>query len=120
MVREQGPFDNPTFFLPGKVVKNLSEHCPELSVDRLATILGDEHNMLLALPPRMRQALQGSRHDRSPFVSSQQPPAGELYAGNAQSSSCLTGKPVAYLLGLVTPATPSRISLSAAPLCAGR
>ena len=40
--------------------------------------------------------------DSSPFVSSQQTTEGELYAGNAQSSSCLTGEPVAYLLGLVT------------------
>jgi hypothetical protein len=39
--------------------------------------------------------------DSSPFVSSQQTTEGELYAGNAQSSSYLTGEPVAYLLGLV-------------------
>jgi len=36
--------------------------------------------------------------DSSPFDSSQQTTEGELYAGNAQSSSCLTGEPVAYLL----------------------
>ena len=40
--------------------------------------------------------------DSSPFVSSQQTTEGELYAGTAQSSSCLTGQPVAYLLGLVS------------------
>ena len=36
--------------------------------------------------------------DSSPFESSQQTAEGELYAGNAQSSSRLTAKPVAYLL----------------------
>src|SRR5262249_7686580 len=57
--------------------------------------------MILAIPARMGQALHGSRHDSSPFDSSQQTTEGELYAGNAQSSSRLTGEPVAYLLGLV-------------------
>ena len=41
--------------------------------------------------------------DSSPFVSSQQTTEGELYVGNAQSSSYLTGEPVAYLRELVTP-----------------
>ena len=40
--------------------------------------------------------------NRSPFVSFQQTTERGLYAGNAQRSSCLTGQPVAYLLGLVS------------------
>src|SRR5215510_11851580 len=59
--------------------------------------------MILAIPARMGQALHGSRHDSSPFDSSQQTTEGELYAGNAQSSSRLTGEPVAYLLCSVNP-----------------
>ena len=49
----------------------------------------------------MRQALPGFRQDSFPFERSQPTPAGDLDAGNTQSSSCLTGEPVAYPLGLV-------------------
>src|SRR5262249_49665365 len=67
--------------------------------------------MILAIPARMGQALHGSRPDSAPFDSSQQTTEGELYAGNAQSSSRLTGEPVAYLLGLVIVITGAALAL---------
>src|SRR5262245_56470748 len=67
MVRQQVPFDNPTLFLPGEVVKNLSQQCPKLTVNRLATIFGNKDHMILAIPPGMRQALHGSRHRQFSF-----------------------------------------------------
>ena len=67
MIGEQVPFDDPTLFLPSQIVKNLSEHLSYLSVDRLAAILGNEHDMILAIPSGMRQALHGSRQRQFSF-----------------------------------------------------
>ena len=87
-----------TLFLPGEVVKDLPQQGSYFSVDRLATILGEEHDMLLALPRECARLCLVPVMASSPFDSSQQTTEGELYAGNAQSSSGLTGEPVAYLL----------------------
>src|SRR5262249_14893928 len=52
-----------------------------------------EHDLLPDL------ILQGKDLGEQPVITlTQQTTEGELYAGNAQSSSCLTGEPVAYLL----------------------
>jgi hypothetical protein len=39
-----------------------AEGFPHLALQVLASPLGDKHDMILAIPPRMRQALLGGRH----------------------------------------------------------
>jgi len=61
MICQQMPCDDPTLLLMGEVVKALPQQFSSLPLDRLATLLGDDHARILALPSGMRQALHGSR-----------------------------------------------------------
>ena len=67
MICSQVPCNDSALFLPGEVVKELPQQGSSLSVDRLATRLGNAHDMLLALPPGMRQALPRARHRQFSF-----------------------------------------------------
>src|SRR4029077_15101108 len=50
MVRQQVPFHNLALFLPGQSVENLSQLPTRLSKQHLAPSLGNEHNMVFAVP----------------------------------------------------------------------
>src|ERR1043166_3825711 len=57
MICQQMPLHDPTFFLPGQLMKDPAQARSDLAIDRFASILGDKHHVILALPARMRQAL---------------------------------------------------------------
>ena len=50
MIRHKVPFDDLALFLSGQIPKNFTQVRTELFVQRLATALRYEHNMILALP----------------------------------------------------------------------
>ena len=59
MIRHQMPCDNPTVLLTSQLVKNGPQGLPDLAKERFTSSLWDKDNMVLAIPPRMRQALVG-------------------------------------------------------------
>src|SRR5262245_5485753 len=92
MVRQEMPLHDPTFLLSGQLMKDPPQALPDLSVEGFAAILWNEHYMILAFPPGVRQALpRRSRHTVLLRVC-QQATLGGLYSRNAQSCSSLTSR----------------------------
>src|SRR4029453_15456225 len=80
---------DPTFLLPGQLMKDPAQARSDLAIHCLATILGDKHYVILALPARMRQALPRFGHTVLLRIC-QQAILGGLYSRIAQSSSSRT------------------------------
>ena len=50
MIRHEMAFFNPAFLLQGQFAEDLSEMPSQFPVQRLPAALGNEHNMIFALP----------------------------------------------------------------------
>src|SRR5262249_34197999 len=80
---------DPTFFLPGELMKDPAQARANLAIHRFATVLRNKHHVILALPARMRQALPRFCHTVLLRIC-QQAILGGLYSRIAQSSSSRT------------------------------
>src|SRR5215470_9483609 len=91
MIRQEMPFYDPTFFLPGQFMKDPAQARSDLPIHCFTAILRYEHHVRLALPARMRQALPRFRHTVLLRIC-QQAILGGLYSRIAQSSSRRTSR----------------------------
>src|SRR5262249_59958612 len=80
---------DPTFFLPGELMKDPAQARANLAIHRFATVLRNKHHVILALPARMRQALPRFCHTVLLRIC-QHAILGGLYSRIAQSSSSRT------------------------------
>ena len=72
------PFDNLALFLPGQRVENLPQLTARLPEDCFAPPLGQEDDVILAVPFRMGWALLKLRHKSSPCWILIKPPGEDL------------------------------------------
>src|SRR5262249_16333696 len=103
---------DPTFFLPGELMKDPAQARANLAIHRFATVLRNKHHVILALPARMRQALPRFCHTVLLRIS-HQAILGGLYSRIAQSSSSRTRRtsglpPLESYLNLPDPAETRR------------
>src|SRR4030095_2897118 len=87
VIRQPMPLHDATFLLPGQLMKDPAQARSDLPVYRFASIFGDEHYVILALPPRMRQTLPTRCCHTVLLRIYQQAIRGGLYSCIAQSSS---------------------------------
>src|SRR5215468_9690231 len=83
------PLHNPTFLLPGELLKDPAQARSDLTLHCFTPRLGHKHDVLLALPARMRQAFPRFGHTVLLRIC-QQAIRGGLYSRIAQSSSSRT------------------------------
>src|ERR687888_1197811 len=85
-------FHDPTLFLPRQFVENPAESLSNRSEHRFPPPFRDEHDVILAIPSGMSQALIRLHREFSFRLTLIKPPRGELYSLIAQSSSSRTGE----------------------------
>ncbi len=93
VIRHEMTFHDPAFLLPGQLMEDNTQPFSNFSLDRLASILRDEDDVILAVPLRVGQTLIQIRHVTVLLrLAHQAITAGVLYCRIAQSSSGRTGQ----------------------------
>src|SRR6266436_2661109 len=89
---------------------------PQAAIHGLPAPLGDKHDVVLAIPPRMRQALIGVRHGVLLRCALIRPPEEYSTPGSLKALHVSLVKPVAYLKDRVTSRHTVGISGATLPL----
>ena len=90
-------FNNPTFLLTCQLMEDGPQGFPNLAIHGLSAPLGYKHNVVLAIPSRMRQALIGVRHGVLLRCALIRPPEEHSTPGSLKALHVSLVKPVAYL-----------------------
>ena len=97
MIRHQVAFNDPAFLLTGQCMEDAPSGFPKAAIHGLPAPLGDKHDGVLAIPPRMRQALIGVRHGVLLRCALIRPPEEYSTPGSLKALHVSLVKPVAYL-----------------------
>src|SRR6266508_2119874 len=102
MIRHQVAFNDPTFLLTCQLMEDGPQGFPNVAIHGLPAPLGDKHDVVLAIPPRMRQTLIGVRHWVLLRCALSRPPEEHSTPGSLKALHVSLVKPVAYLKDRVT------------------
>src|SRR6266581_5446260 len=97
MIRHQVAFNDPAFLLTCQLMEDGPQGFTNVAIHGLPAPLGDKHDVVLAIPPRMRQALIGVRHGVLLRCALIRPPEEYSTPGSLKALPVSLVKPVAYL-----------------------
>src|SRR5437016_7049692 len=97
MIRHQVAFNDPAFLLTCQLMEDGPQGFTNVAIHSLPAPLGDKHDVVLAIPPRMRQALIGVRHGVLLRCALIRPPEEHSTPGSLKALHVSLVKPVAYL-----------------------
>src|SRR6266545_5010942 len=112
MIRHQVAFNDPAFLLTCQLMEDGPQGFPNVAIHGLPAPLGDKYDVIIAIPPRMRQALIGVRHGVLLRCALIRPPEEHSTPGSLKALHVSLAKPVAYLKDRVTRNAPSPLSQS--------
>src|SRR5439155_23546001 len=106
MIRHQVAFNDPAFLLTCQLMEDGPQGFTNVAIHSLPAPLGDKHDVVLAIPPRMRQALIGVRHGVLLRCALIRPPEEHSTPGSLKALHVSLVKPVAYLKDRVKEVVP--------------